>query len=428
MEKEKLEHSQLKFSFEVTAEAFEKALDYSFEKNNKNVTLKGFRKGHAPRNVFEKEYGVEALYEEALNYIFREQINEIVKDKELTKQFVGEFMPVLDEKIERGKAFKAALVIDVYPEVTLPKYKGVEVTKADTEVNAEELNNAIEMLRKPHSKKENKDSDTLENDDIAVFDFKGFVDGEAFEGGEANNYELKIGSHQFIPGFEDQMIGMKKGEEKDLNVTFPKEYGASHLAGKDAVFKVKLHEIKVEVLPELNDEFVKSLNLKDVNTVEELKTSKTNELKERKTQAERDRQVDTIINNILDNTVCDMPQSMIDERVNGLRAQYENQAKMYNIPFETFLQLVGLDKEKFEANTLEQGKRQALFNVVMSKLIEVEKLEPAEDVLKTKVESIAKDKAKPTAQEYMRAYSDLAYQNLVEFLLANASYVDKKAE
>ena len=224
------------------------------------------------------------------------------------------------------------------------------------------------------------------------------------------------------------MIGMKKGEEKDLNVTFPKEYGASHLAGKDAVFKVKLHEIKVEVLPELNDEFVKSLNLKDVNTVEELKAFKTNELKERKTQAERDRQVDTIINNILDNTVCDMPQSMIDERVNGLRAQYENQAKMYNIPFETFLQLVGLDKEKFEANTLEQGKRQALFNVVMSKLIEVEKLEPAEDVLKEKVESIAKDKAKPTAQEYMRAYSDLAYQNLVEFLLANASYVDKKAE
>lgn len=422
MLKEKLEHSRVKVTFDVTPEEFEAALDDSFKKNNEKVTIKGFRKGHAPRDVFEKNYGVESLYTDALDYIFNQKVKEIYEDKELVSEIVGQFEPNVEgnEKIERGKAFQVSLSFDVYPEVSLPEYKGIEVKKADLNVTDEEVNNAIELLRRPKAVKNNKAEQVIALNDIAVFDFKGFVDDKAFEGGEAKNYELKIGSHQFIPGFEEQMVGMKAGETKDVLVTFPENYGAKDLAGKEAKFVVTVHEVKEEVLPELNDEFVKELKIENVNTVEELKEYKKQELVSRKETAEKDRQIDEIINKILDNAVVDMPESMNLERVNQLRSQYEAQAKMYNIPFDTFLQLMGTDKEKFEENILNQGKRQALFNVVLSKLIEVENLAPSKEAIEAHFAEQKKELAKATQQDYARAYSDLAYKAVVDFLLANA--------
>lgn len=425
MVKEILEHSRIKMTFDVTADEFEKALDVSFKKNNANVTLKGFRKGHATRAMFEKTYGVEALYEDALNEIFNNKVKEVLEDKELVSTFVGEFIPNVegDEKLERGKDFKVSLSMDVYPEVNLPQYKGVKVKKADTTVTETEVKDAIDMLLRPKAEKVKKAEQVLALNDYAVFDFKGFVGEEAFEGGEAQNYELKIGSHQFIPGFEDQMIGMKAGETKDVNVTFPAEYGAEHLAGKDARFVVTLHEVKEEIMPELNDEFVAGLKIDGVNTVEELKAHKTKELTERKTTAEKDRQVDQIINNILDNAVVDMPEAMNERKVNALRNQYESQAKMYNIPFDTFLQLIGTNKEKFEADILNQGKRQALFDVVFTKLLEVENLGPNKETVDAKLAEELKDK-KPTQNDYLRVYSNIAYENAVKFLLDNAEYTE----
>lgn len=426
MEKITLEHSQVKVVFDVTADEFEKALDKSFEKNNKNVSIKGFRKGQAPRSVFEKTYGVESLFNDALDFILNDKAVELYKDEEIAKEICGQLMPNIEgeDPIERNKDFKVSFTFDVYPEVTLPKYKGLEVKKANVEVTEEELNNVLENLRKPNATKQDKEDETISLGDIATFDFKGFLGEEAFEGGEATNYELKIGSHQFIPGFEEQMVGMKKGETKDLLVTFPENYGAQELAGKEAKFVVTVHNVQTEVLPELNDEFVKTLKIENVETVEALKEFKKNELLNRKEVSEKDRQVDELINNILDNAVVDMPQSLNEERIYGLRSQYEQQAKMYNIPFEQFLQLMGTNKEQFEAQTEAQGKRQALFNVVITKLIEVENLAPSKEAMDAHFAELGKDTTKLTQEDVSRCYSDLAYKAVVDFLLANAVYTD----
>ena len=211
---ENLEKSRKKLTFDVTKEEFEKALDKAFLEEVKKVTIPGFRKGKAPRSVFEKNYGVEALFPTALDFIFDEKVSEITKDQELVKDFIGQFEPTLDEKIERGKDFKVSLIIDVYPEVTLGAYKGVEVKKQNLEVSDDEVNKAIESLALKDATKEAKENAIIENGDYAIFDFVGTVDGVEFPGGKADNYELKIGSGQFIPGFEDQMVGMNVEETK----------------------------------------------------------------------------------------------------------------------------------------------------------------------------------------------------------------------
>ena len=421
---EKLEHSRVKLTFDVTADEFEKALDKAFTKEIAKVTIKGFRKGHAPRSVFEKTYGVEALYEEALNVIFEAKVAEAVKDEEQTKNFLGKFTPSVESKVERGTDFKVSLTIDTYPEVTLPKYKGVEVKAKNLKVTAKEVDEAIKALTKKDAVKEVKAEQVIAKNDYATFDFVGTVDGVEFPGGKAENYELQIGSGQFIPGFEDQMIGMKSDEVKDIKVTFPKDYAEESLAGKEAVFNVKIHKVEVEKFPRLTEDYVKGLKIEGVNTSEELKAKKKAELEEKKAVSEKDRQVNDIINKIIDNAKIDMPATLVDERVNQIKSQYEQQAKMYNIPFETFIQLMGTTAEKFNEDALKQATRQALFNVIATKIIEEEKLAPTEEQLKAKAEEEAK-LHNSTAEKMLKAnvaryYSDLAYQALIDLLLANA--------
>lgn len=429
MNVEKLEHSRNKIVFEVSAEEFEKALDKAFEVCNAKVTIKGFRAGKAPRHVYEKNYGVESLYDEALNVILNAKAQEIYADKDLAKEIVGPFEPNFEteEKLERGKPFKVSLSFDVYPEVNLPQYKGIECGKAKLEVTEEELDHALKQVMAKDSSMQPTEAQVIEKGDYATFDFVGTVDGVEFPGGKAENYELQIGSGQFIPGFEDQMIGMKAEEVKDVNVTFPENYGEKSLAGKAAVFKVTVHEVKNMVYPELTDEYVKGLNLAGVETVEALKESKKQELASQKEKSEKDRQVDEIINKILDNAVVDMPASLEQERIHQIQDQYQQQAKMYNIPFETFLGLMNITKEKFEEETTKQGKRQALFNVVISKLIEVENLAPSKEDLEALATKDAESQ-KTTKEAMMqknaaRYYSDLAYQRVIELLLANAKLV-----
>ncbi|MCR5231751.1 MAG: trigger factor [Acholeplasmatales bacterium] len=424
---DKLEKSQLKFTFDVTVDEFEKALDESFKEEVKKVTVKGFRKGHCPRSVFEKMYGVEALFEGALNVVLNNKISEVVKDEELTKTFLGKFTPNLESKIERGKEFKVSLTIDTYPEVTLPKYKGIEVKAKNLKVTAKEVDEAIKALTKKDATKEVKAEQVVAKGDYVTFDFVGSVDGVEFPGGKADNYELQIGSGQFIPGFEDQMVGMKADEVKDLNVTFPEAYQEPTLAGKEAVFKVTVHKIEVEKFPKLTQDYVQSLKIEGVTNSEELKANKRAELEANKETQEKDRQVNDIINKLIDSAKVDMPQTLIDERVNQLRGQYEQQAKMYNIPFDTFLQLMNINKEKFEKDTLEQGTRQALFSVLANKIIEDEKLAPTKEQLEAKAEEEAKlhnsTKEKMLAQYGAKYFNDMAYKALTDLLVANAKEI-----
>lgn len=312
MKVEKLEHSRNKVVFEVTPEEFEAALDKAFEKCNAKVTIKGFRAGKAPRSVYEKNYGVESLYDEALNVVLNTKAQEIYADENLAKEIVGAFEPDFEseEKLERGKPFKVSLSFDVYPEVNLPQYKGVECKAAELEVSATEVEEAIKQVMSKDSSMVVKKEQIIEKGDTANFDFVGTVDGVEFPGGKAENYELEIGSGQFIPGFEDQMIGMKADEVKDVQVTFPENYGEKSLAGKPAVFKVTVHEVKHKEYPSLTDEYVKGLKLENVETVEQFKALKQQELAATKEKNEKDRQVDEIINKILDNAVVDMPKSL----------------------------------------------------------------------------------------------------------------------
>ena len=427
MKIEKLEHSRNKVVFDVTAEEFETALDKAFEKCNAKVTIKGFRAGKAPRSVYEKNYGVESLYDEALNYVLNTKAQEIYADKDLAKEIVGPFEPDFesDEKLERGKPFKVSLSFDVYPEVNLPQYKGVECAPANLVVTEEEVMNALKQHMSKDASLQVKSEQVIERGDTANFDFVGSVDGVEFPGGKAENYELEIGSGQFIPGFEDQMLGMKADEVKDINVTFPENYGEKSLAGKPAVFKVTVHEVKQKNYPELTDDYVKEQKIANVETVEAWKAAKKAELEASREKNEKDRQVDEIINKILDNAVVDMPKALEEERISQIRAQYENQAKMYNLPFETFLGLMNIDKAKFDEDTEKQGKRQALFNVVVSKIIEVENLTPTKEDLEAKAEEDAKlqksTKEAMLRQNAQRYYSDIAYQRVVDLLLSNAN-------
>ena len=424
---EKLEHSRIKATFDVTADEFEKALDKSFAINNAKVTLQGFRKGKAPRSVYEKHYGVESLYNDALNEILATKEKEILADQKLMDEICGQFIPDIEGKFERGKDFKVSITFDVLPEVTLPEYKGIEVAKKVLTATDEEVEAAVKAVAAKDITKEAKAEQVIAKGDYATFDFVGKVDGKGFEGGKAENYELQIGSGQFIPGFEDQMIGMKAEETKDVNVTFPENYGAKDLAGKAAVFTVTVHEVKVEKLPEFTDEYVKSLNVKDVNTLEELKAFKKKELEASKAVSEKDRQTNEIINKILDGVKVDMPASLPAQRANQLKAQFEMQAKQYNIPFDTYLSLMGITAEDFEKRMNEQATRQALFDLAAAEIIEKENLVATEEQVNAKAEEIAKAQGKDAkailGKQKEQLLNAITYDNFMKFILDNAKEI-----
>ena len=397
MKKEYLEKSQIKFTFEVSKEYYNE-IENSYKNENKEQDLK----------------------EVTLNKLFQENFEEILKAEEVSKKIVGypkpEVVEFSDEKIV------LSLTIDLYPEFDLPEYKGIKVSKKNVEVSEDEVNALVNALVSQNLKPVTKEEQVIEKNDYAVFDFLGTVDGVPFEGGAAENYEMQIGSGQFIPGFEDQMIGMKKDEVKDVKVTFPENY-TEELKGKDAVFKVTVHEVKVMPKLELNDEFAKSLNIENVNTVSELKEAKRQELLAKKEQDETSRQIDQIIETILSNTKVDVPESLILVGVNSFKAQYENQAKMYGIPFETFLQMMGVDLERFNQIAYANAYKQVLFTLVGSKIIEVEKLAPTQE----DIYNIALNEANKTntdvneilKRDSEQIYSFLSQQRLIMFLLEN---------
>ena len=397
MKKEYLEKSQIKFTFEVSKEYYNE-IENSYKNENKEQDLK----------------------EVTLNKLFQENFEEILKAEEVSKKIVGYPKPEVVEFSE--EKIVLSLTIDLYPEFDLPEYKGIKVSKKNVEVSEDEVNALVNALVSQNLKPVTKEEQVIEKMDYAVFDFLGTVDGVPFEGGTAENYEMQIGSGQFIPGFEDQMIGMKKDEVKDVKVTFPENY-TEELKGKDAVFKVTVHEVKVMPKLELNDEFAKSLNIENVNTVSELKEAKRQELLAKKEQDETSRQIDQIIETILSNTKVDVPESLILAGVNSFKAQYENQAKMYGIPFETFLQMMGVDLERFNQIAYANAYKQVLFTLVGSKIIEVEKLAPTQE----DIYNIALNEANKTntdvneilKRDSEQIYSFLSQQRLIMFLLEN---------
>lgn len=420
--------SKAKISFAVTNDKFKEACDKAFEKDGKNVSIPGFRKGHVSREIFDKKFGEAALYETALDILCDEYSKEVFADKNIASRIVSQLIPSIDGKIDDQNGFELTFTCDVFPtDFEVGTYKGVEVAKKNTRVTAKEVDSRIESLLKGKATISEKAEQVIAKGDTANFDFVGSVDGVKFEGGEAHGYEMEIGSGQFIPGFEDQMIGMKKGETKDVNVTFPTPYAAKELEGKAAVFAVTVNSVKESKLPELNDEFVKSLKKENVNTVDELKNSIKAEIKSQKEESEKNRQIDEVVNKILDATKVELPESMINNFTNDYKSRYEQQAKAYNIPLETLLQLSGTTLEAFNENAKKIGERQALFQVVLDKVAFAENLQPTEEELKARAEEIAKQtnqKAEDVLKNrFNQIVSEHIYNKFIDLVMSNAKEI-----
>ncbi len=386
---ERLEHSQIKASFEVSAEEFAQALDEAFKICNEKVTIDGFRKGKAPKSVYLKKYGVESLYADAIDAaVSRKMREELLTNTEV--QIASQPMLDLDySTVREGEGFNFTLTFDTFPEVVLGEYKGIKVSALDDTVTLDEINSERNRLLKDKIVVETKTEQVIALGDIAVFDFLGSVDGVPFDGGAAENYELEIGSHQFIPGFEEQMVGMEANTEKDITVTFPENYGAPNLAGKEAVFHITLHEVKAKTTPELTDELVAELKIEGVNTVEEFNAHVTNTLTERKVNSNTRQIENTVIETVMNNATVDLPHSFVADRVKSLKNQVEAQAKQYNIPFEMFLQFSGVTVEQFEAQCQEEAQRQVKMELVLDKIAEVEGLLPTDEEIAEAIKNYA---------------------------------------
>ena len=388
MKIEKIENNKVKFTFEVTPHEFEHGLDHAYQHVQKDVEVKGFRKGHVPRNIYENKFGIETLYEDALNHVLSHKYQEVQSHPDY--EVVGQ--PKIDvdfEKVTNKEPFEVSLISAIKPEVELGAYKGLEVKDIKTDVSDSEVNAEIKTLLSQNGTLELKEG-SLEVGDTAIFDFEGFLDGTPFDGGKAENYSLEIGSGQFIPGFEEQMVGLNPGDEKDLNVTFPEDYQAENLKGKEVTFHVKLHEVKRLVGAELNDAWVESLKRDDVKTVDELKAATKKTLEDTKKQEAQNATTEEVIKQVLANAKVDIPEEMIEEELSNYKANVEQQAKQYGLEMDMFLQLSGVTKEQFEAQALEESKRRVNTTLVMEAIAKKEDIKSTPEELAEKYEELAK--------------------------------------
>lgn len=409
---EKLSQCKVKLEITCTKEEFNTALDRAIEDARKKVEVPGFRKGHVPKNIFLSRFGEAAAYEDAINNVMNDTYPNALDEAGVVA--VG--FPKVDcnfESLGRDKEFVYTAEVEIWPDITLGEYKGVEVEKEKVEVTDEEVSKYINQVLKNKAELVLVESRALQANDTAVFDFEGFVDEKSFEGGKAENYSLKIGSGQFIPGFEDGMIGMNTGEERDVNVVFPENYGASELAGKPAVFKVKLHEIKEEVLPELTDEFVSELDVEGVKTVEEYKASILKQLTDEKTQASENKFLDDLITKVCDDAIADIPEAMINSEVESQVKRIEEQAKMYGMPLEVLLQYSGMqDLDHFKSHAREYASKKVLEEVVLDKVAKVENLVPTDEAIEAEYKILADN----YHQDVEQIKKQIARENLVAYL------------
>lgn len=424
MKFEHIKKNHVKFTFTVTPAEFEHALEHAFAHIKDDVEIKGFRKGKVTQKVYEQKFGETALYPEALNHAIGHKYNDATLVKDFT--IVSDPMNIdLDfDKISRTEDFEVSFEVAIKPEVEIENYKGVEVAKVDTEVTEKEVDENINNLLAQNAILEPKEG-ALENGDTAIFDFEGFQDGVAFEGGKAENFSLEIGSGQFIPGFEEGMLGLKVGESRDVDVTFPEQYQAENLAGKPAVFKVVLHEIKSKKLAELNDEWVVSLNREGISTVDQLKASIKADLEASKQEQAKRELTDAVITEVVKLAKVEVPQSMFDSEIENFKKNVEAQAKQYQLDMDTFIQLSGLTKELFEQQAKEQAEKRVLQSLVIEAIAKKENFTATPEELSLRYEELA-NHYKMEVNEIKKyitdelVMNDIAFEKAVTFLVENA--------
>lgn len=381
---EKLEKNMAKLTIEVAAEEFEVALEKAYQKNKNKISIQGFRKGKAPRKMIEKMYGEGVFFEDAANIIIPDAYAKAAEESEL--EIVSQ--PEIDvTQIGKGKTFIFTAEVALKPEVTLGDYKGIEVEKQDVEATEEEINAELDKVREQNSRTVTVEDRAAEDGDITVIDFEGFTDGVAFEGGKGTDYPLTLGSHSFIDNFEEQLVGKNVGEEVEVNVTFPEEYATKELAGKPALFKVTIKEIKHKELPELNDDFAQDVS--EFDTLAEYKEDVKKTIIERKEKAAKTAKEDTVVEKIIENATMDIPDAMLQAQVNQMANEFAQRIQAQGLSVEQYFQFTGMDQAKFLENIKPQALKRIQSRLVLEAIVKAENIEVSEEEMDKEIEEMA---------------------------------------
>lgn len=414
---------------EVPAEEVNGALDKAFKKVVKEINVPGFRKGKMPRQMFEKRFGVESLYQDALDFILPDAYANAVEEAGINPVD----RPEIDiEKLEKNEPLVFTAKVTVKPEVELGEYKGLEVSKEDTNVTDEEIEEQLKQSQERMAELTVKEDGTVENGDTAVIDFEGFVDGEAFEGGAGNDYSLEIGSNSFIPGFEEQLVGTKAGEQKDVEVSFPEEYHAEELAGKAATFKVTVNEVKAKELPELNDEFAKELD-EEVEGLDALRTKMKENLKTEKESASDAKLRDDLVQQAAENATVEIPQAMIDTEIDRMMQDFEQRLSQQGMNKELYFQFSGQDEDALREQMKGDAETRVRVSLTLEAIAKAENMEVTSEDIDKELEKMAgqfnmdAEQIKTALGGTEMLENDIRMQNTVEFLVENAKISDAKA-
>ena len=414
-------NNEVKLEITVEAEKFDSAIKTVFNKNAKYFNIPGFRKGKAPFHIVEKTYGSQIFYEDAFNEVAGPAYEEAIKEKEIDVVSRPEIDLV---QIEKGKDLIFTAVVATKPEVTLGKYKGIQIKKVEYNVTDEDVEHELGHMAEKNARLVSVEDRAVESGDITVIDFEGFVDGVAFDGGKAENHELTIGSNTFIPGFEDQIIGMKIEEEKEINVKFPEEYFSANLAGKDAMFKVKLHEIKKKEMPEINDELAKDIS--EFDTIEELKNSiKEKQEEQNKSRAKYETE-DALIKAVCEEAKVEIPAGMIEMEIDRMAQDIETRLSYQGMKLEQYLQMMNKTMEDFRNENKEQAENSVKTRLVLEAVGKDANIEVKEEEISAKIKEMAENygrkeedvKDNPELVKYVG--DSLKTEKTIDFLVENA--------
>ncbi len=423
-----VETNKYELELQVSPEEFNDAVNTVFKRESKKMNIPGFRKGHAPRAFIEKYYGEEVFFEAAVDHLYRPMVMEAVEKSELQVIAVGDFK--IDE-IGKDKGIKATITVVTKPEAKIDGYKGIEVHKEPVVVTEGDIDHEIEHVRERTSRIVTVEDRAAEEGDIAVIDFDGYVDGKQFDGGKAENYELTLGAGQFIPGFEEQVAGHSTGEEFDVNVKFPEDYHAEELKGKDAVFKIKLHEIKKKELPVVDDEFVKDVS--EFDTLADYRKDLEKNLLSRKEKAADADVENQLVDAVIEKVEAEIPHEMVDNEVDEMINSFAYRLQSQGLKLETYLQYTGMTVENMREQYHEQAERQVKLRLGLEKIVQQEEIKPTAEETEEEYKKLAEaynmpldDVKKMVSEDALNA--DICNRKAVEFLRENAKIVEAKKE
>lgn len=419
---EKQEGNVGKLTFEIEQEKVKEGLDRAFVKVRKTLNVPGFRKGKVPRQIFNQRFGEEALFQDALDILLPEVYSAAIDEAGIDPVDTPQ---VNIESMEKGETWVLTAEVTVKPEVKLGDYKGLEVEERETELTTEELEAELKQLQERQAELVVKEDAPAENGDTVILDFEGFKDGVAFEGGQAENHSLELGSGQFIPGFEEKLVGLKAGDEADIELTFPEEYHAEDLAGQPVVFKVKLHEIKTKEVPALDDELAKDID-EEVETLDELKEKISKRLQEAKEESVAQAKQEEVIAKAVENAEVDIPHAMVHHEADHLMNHFAQDLQAQGLTPELYYQFTGQTEEAMHAQMEKDAEKRVKMNLVLEAIAEAENIEPTEEAIDEEISTLAekygmeKDAVRAALGDMSELKSDLKIRKAIDVLLDSA--------